>query len=145
MNSIYTRIRNYESVIAFLGCWPSFDDFEVISILLERIGYEGSVGPSLTIKFSAFCPDAAPNSPERRNCLLTLQFTEVENLKIEGFNHQNAINGFLISSQWSERLGREIISVKIVQGFGVGCTFDCGVIDVLSIKPIESNDQSLCI
>lgn len=144
MNSIYTRIRNYESVIAFLGCWPSFDDFEIISILLERIGYKGSVGPSLTIEFSAFCPDEAPNSSERRNCLLTLRFIEVENLKIEGFNHQNAINGFLISSQWSERLGRDVFSVKIVQGFGVGCTFDCAEIDVLSIKPAKSNNQSEC-
>lgn len=40
MDSSYTAIRNYEALVKFLGKWPSFDDFEVGSMLLKRSGGE---------------------------------------------------------------------------------------------------------
>jgi len=131
----YSRITNHERVVDLLGAWPSFDDFEVVSMLLERSGTDDLVGPTLTIQFFGFRQDVAPESPNRNNCLLTLRFAGVESLKLEGFNHQNAINGFVLSTKWSDRLRREVFNVELVQGFGVGCTFECDAIDVESVNP----------
>lgn len=145
MNFAYTRITNHESVTGLLGNWPSFDDFEVVSMLFERSRGGGDTEPSLTIRFSGFRPDVGPESPNRNNCLLTLRFAGVESIKLEGFNHQNAINGFVVSAKWSERLNREVFSVELIQGFGVGCTFDCDAIDVVSVTPVETNGKPSCV
>ncbi len=144
MNFDCTRITNHESVTRLLGGWPSFDDFEVVSMLLERSRSGDDTGPWLTIQFSGFRPDAEPESPSRNNCLLTLRFADVENLKLDGFNHQNAINGLVVSAKRSARLNREIFNVELVQGFGVGCTFECDAIDVVSVTPVETNGKPSC-
>jgi hypothetical protein len=135
MESCYTRITNYEMITRPLGGWPSFDDFEVVSMLLERSHDGEEPWPVLTAQFVGFRPDVGPESPDRNNCLLTLQFGGVEDVKLEGFNHQNAINGFEAVHKWSERLNREMFSVKIIQGFGVGATFKCSEIEVVSVNP----------
>jgi hypothetical protein len=137
MNSAHVRITNYQSVVNFLGGWPSFDDFEVVSILLERGEPDGSIEHSLTILFSAFRGDVPPGSPGRGNCLITLRFTGFENLKLEGFNHQNAINGLVVSSKWSGCLKREVFDVRVIRGFGVGAAFECDAIEVVSVTPIQ--------
>ena len=135
MNSDYTRIRNYELVTSSLGGWPSFDDFEIVSMLFER-SHDGEESlPVLTVQFFGFRPDVSPDSPDRNNCLLTIRFEGVENVKLDGFNHQNAINGFIVVCKWSELLKREVLDVKIVQGFGVGATFESDEIEVVSVKP----------
>ena len=136
MNSVHSRIKNFEMVTSFFGKWPSFDDFEVVSMMFERIPDEQtSPNPVLTIKFFAFCWDVVAESKNHKDCLLTLRFGGLENVKLDGFNHQNAINGFTVVAQWSERLNREVLSVELIQGFGVGSTFDCGEIEVVSLNP----------
>ena len=141
MNSVHSRIKNFEMVTSFFGKWPSFDDFEVVSMLLERIPDEATPPnpaltiPVLTIKFFAFRWDVVAESKKRKDCLLTLRFGGLENVKLVGLNHQNAINGFLVSAKWSEYLNREVFSVELIQGFGVGATFDCGEIEVVSLDP----------
>ena len=135
MKPAYTRITNYERVIEHFGAWPSFDDFEVVSMLLERTTTDNTIGPTLTIQFYGFRRDVAPGSPSYNDCLLTLHFAGVESLKLGGFNHQNAINGFVFSTKWSDRLRRELFTVELVQGFGVGCTFECDTINVVSVNP----------
>jgi hypothetical protein len=113
-------------VTAAFSEWPSFDDFEVVSFLLER-GEE-------------FCPVitallAGTDKGETSHWLLTIRFVGVDNLKMEGFNHQNAINGISISDKWSDLLNRTVFSVEIIKGFGLGASFECEQIKVLTIKP----------
>ncbi len=135
MDFSYTRITNHEAVTSFLGKWPSFDDFEVVSMLLERSHDGEEPCPTLTIQFFGFRSDVGRESTERNNCLLTLRFVGVENVKLEGFNHQNAVNGFVVEGSWSERLNRELLNVELIQGFGVGATFECEEIEVVSVNP----------
>jgi len=135
MNPNYSRIKNYETVISFLQGWPSFHDFEIVSMLFERSHDGEEPWPILTIQFFGFRLDVGPESPNRNNCLLTLQFGGLDNVKLEGFNHQNAINGLVVLSKWSERLNQEIFNVEIIQGFGAGVTFGCSEIEVLSVNP----------
>lgn len=104
-------------------------------MLFERSHDGEEPWPALTVQFYGFRPDVGPESPDRNNCLLTLRFGGVENVKLDGFNHQNAINGFTVVAKWSERLNREMFNVEIVQGFGVGATFACEEIEVVSMKP----------
>jgi hypothetical protein len=97
--------------------------------------YEPALHRGVTVQFFGFCPEVEPESPDRNNCLLTFRFGGVENVKLDGFNHQNAINGFTVVGKWSERLNREVFNVEIIQGFGVGSTFDCDEIEVVSVNP----------
>jgi hypothetical protein len=126
-------------VTGFLGMWPTFDDFEVVSMLLERSHDGEEPWPVFTVQFLGFRTDVAPEHPDRNTCLLTLRFGGVENVKLEGFNHQNAINGLTAVGKWSERLNQEVFNVEIIQGFGVGATFECGEIDVVSVSPAVPN------
>jgi len=135
MNSCYTRITNHELVTSLLGGWPSFDDFEVVSMLFERSHDGQEPWPVLTIRFFGFRHDVGPESPDRNNCLLTFRFGGLENVKLEEFNHQNAINGFIVIGKWSERLNREMFDVEIIRGFGTGATFQCCDIEVVSVNP----------
>jgi len=129
----YNRITNYEAVTSFLGKWPSFDDFEVVSILLERSHDGEEPWPTLTVRFLGLRSDFGPEDSDRKNYLLTLWFGGVDNLKLEGFNYQNAINGFTVAAKWSERLNQEVFNVEIIQGFGVGCAFECSEIKVMNV------------
>ena len=119
-------------------------------MLFERIPDEQTPpNPVLTIKFFAFRWDVVAESKNRKDCLLTLRFGGLENVKLGGFNHQNAINGFLVSAKWSQHLNREVFSVELIQGFGVGTTFECGEIEVVSLDPssphrLLSSDNNHC-
>lgn len=104
-------------------------------MLLERSHDGEESWPVLTVQFFGFRPDVEPERPGRNNCLLTFRFGGVENVKLDGFNHQNAINGFTVVGNWSERLNREVFNVEIIQGFGVGSTFECEEIEVVSVNP----------
>ena len=73
MNSCYTRIANYQKVTSLLGKWPSFDDFEIVSMQFER-SQDGEAWPTLTIQFFGFRTDVNPDDPNRNNCLITIRF-----------------------------------------------------------------------
>ncbi len=135
MKANYSQIKNHEKIVDFLQGWPSFDDFEIVSMLFERSHDGEEPWPALTIQFFGFRTDVGPENPNRKNCLLTLQFGGLGSVKLEDFNHQNAINGLVVVSEWSGNLKRQIFDVKIIQGFGAGVTFKCCEIEVLSVTP----------
>jgi len=137
MKSDYSRIKNYEKITDLFQGWPSFHDFEILSMLFERVPDGEFSWSRLTIQFFGFNSKVGQESPNRDNRLLTLQFGGLESVKLEGFNHQNAINGLAISSKWSECLKRQIFDVEIVRGFGAGVTFECSEIEVLSVNPTD--------
>lgn len=135
MDSSYTAIRNYEALVKFLGKWPSFDDFEVDSMFLKRSDDDEELWPTLTIKFLGFRHDVPLESPDRSNCFIVLRFGGLENMTLNGFNHQNAINGLVVKANWSERRKRDLFTVDLIQGFGVGTKFECSEIDLVSVTP----------
>jgi hypothetical protein len=82
MDSSYTAIRNYEALVEFLGKWPSFDDFEVVSMLLKRSDDGEELWPTLTAEFLGFRRDVSVESPYRNNCLIVLRFGGLENMTL---------------------------------------------------------------
>jgi hypothetical protein len=81
-----------ELLIQHLGYWPTFEDFEVLSITLERALVSATV-QDLRATFLVFNLHQAPDDPERRQGTAEFLFEGVGDLQIEGFNHQNPIVG----------------------------------------------------
>lgn len=131
----YNFIVNHERVTHSFGHWPSFHDSEVVSIRLDRDQGRDLTGPMVTMVFFLFRLEVAEEDPRRNKTLTTLQFRDVENLKLSDFNHQNAINGIALSRYFCERLKCEVFGVKIAPGFGLESSFQCREIEVLSVEP----------
>ena len=136
MKPCHTKIANYEHVVTFFGRWPSFHDYEVVSMYLER-SWDGEAWPTLTIEFFCFNFAVGTEDPNRQDCLVTIRFGGLLNVKFDGFNHQNAINGLIMTDTWSENLNRQMFDIQIVQGFGLGAHFECEEIEVLSVVPCD--------
>jgi hypothetical protein len=90
---ILAKIQGRETLISHLGYWPTFEDFEVISIALERAPWANTARHDLRATFSAFDINKGPTDSERKQALVEIQFEEILELHIEGFNHQNPITG----------------------------------------------------
>ncbi|MGA2029981.1 MAG: Imm50 family immunity protein [Verrucomicrobiota bacterium] len=93
---ILTKIRGNELVISHFGFWPTFEDFEVFLITLERAPWPNTINRDLRVIFSGFDINKKHTDPERKQALVEIQFEEIADLKIDGFNHQNPIMGLSI-------------------------------------------------
>ena len=93
---ILAKIRGHELLVSHIGYWPTFDDFEVISINLERAPSDDTTRRDLRAIFSAFDINKKQIDPERKQALVEIQFEEISDLKIDGFNYQNPIAGLSI-------------------------------------------------
>jgi hypothetical protein len=108
-------------------------------MLLKRSENGEELWPILIIEFLGFRRDVPMESPDRGNCLIILRFGGIENMTLNGFNHQNAINGLVVKAHWSERRKRDLFTVDLIQGFGVGTKFECTEIDLVSVTPTTPN------
>ena len=95
-----------QKLTSIFGEWPSFHDAEVTDVHLWRGDVkagdwdDSNVFPVLTIEvriLEATQPGAVGDSG--RDVLAKLRFHDVDDLKIEGFNHQNAILGISIAAR----------------------------------------------
>jgi Immunity protein 50 len=104
MSEIATRIVGGEKLTNIFGRWPSFYDPEVHELHFERghIDTDAQVYefPRLTVKLHLWL---LTNEVDQKgyyvltnHTLLTMRFYDVDNVKMEGFNHQNAILGLEI-------------------------------------------------
>jgi len=130
----YTQIKGHENVIAVFSSWPSFDDFEVISVFLERDRNIMGAEPRLIVELQASEGDPTSNDPVRASILLKFRFLDPANLKLTGFNHQNALNGIQFDTFWSETLKQERLLVKFLPGFGLSLEFECASVEVVSVS-----------
>lgn len=89
MNDI--TIGNQALVIEHFGYWPSFHDAEVASVHLRR----GELGywPTISLWINVFGPARVLQTVAKAHSLwqLELEFTEVTDNELSGFNHQNVI------------------------------------------------------
>jgi hypothetical protein len=95
-----------ELLIRHLGHWPSFHDFEVILLTLER-AVVAAVTHDLRATFFVFGINKSPDDPERKQGTAEILFESIEALHIDGFNHQNPIMG--VSILPSEPLGFKVV------------------------------------
>jgi hypothetical protein len=117
-----------------LGGWPTFHDFEVLSLHLER-----AIVPA-----AACDPSKSSSDPGRRQGSAGFLFENVGGLRVDGFNHQNPILGLSIvrSEEDENRLQ--------VDWGGTGMrhevSFTCGriaVLRVIDLNPFRSASPRL--
>lgn len=94
-----------EKLTNIFGRWPSFHDAEVIELNFWRGDVEPDknryIFPVLTVKVHLW--EMASHTDDKgffllgHHTLATLRFHHVDNFKMEGFNHQNAIFGLSIT------------------------------------------------
>ena len=89
---VLASISGHELLSQHLGHWPTFHDFEVLSLVLER-AVVSAVACDLRVTFLVFDLSKAPGDPERKQTSAEFLFESIDSLHIDGFNHQNPIMG----------------------------------------------------
>jgi hypothetical protein len=137
MASIESLIAGSEKLTRIYGGWPSFHDAEVIELHHWRGQMkpgdwdDSNIMPMLTAKIHIFI-----ESPTSRHTLATLRFEDVDDYRMEGFNHQNAI--LLLSITVQDRgqfeSGESLppyLVVTFQPAFGMSASFRCFRIEVV--------------
>lgn len=136
-------IRGSEILINYFGSWPEFHDFEVITITLERAPWLTAATSDLRAVFYGFDVSKSPEDPERKQSLIEMLFQGVDQLRIDGFNHQNPIIGISIQTlpdqsnfgRWSVNWGGTGIHHEV--------SFLCQEISVIRITPLNPFNISI--
>jgi len=144
MNSI-EQINGAEKLTAVFGCWPTFHDAEVVWIRLDRGGTDLGPSPTLEALVHAFemtdQVDAAGFYLLRNHVLAHLRFSSVGALKLDDFNQQNVLWGLTISNLDSS--GAEaVFQVEFEPSWGVGVTFQCKAIAVVSVQLCDKEGKA---
>lgn len=73
------------------------------------------------------------------HALVTLQFLGLEELKLQGFNHQNVIFGLAIHATANGDSGDVKFHVEFDPSFGIDAVFDCSAIEVVDASPLTES------
>lgn len=139
MSEIASLILGSEKLTSIFGRWPSFHDAEVHEIGFHRGHIDTDAKlyqfPQLTIKLHLWLltNDVDPKGyyVATKHTLVTMRFSDVDNFKMEGFNHQNAIFGLVIEQKTREGGPTPYFTVDFEPSFGMDATFTCLRIEVL--------------
>jgi hypothetical protein len=139
---VVALISGRELLIEQLGKWPTFHDFEVLSIVLERAVVSAATN-DLRATFLVFDLQKAPSDPERRQGTAEFLFESIGALHIDGFNQQNPIIGLSITS--SEPFGKQHrFHVEWGRtGMTHDVSFDCARIAVLRVVDLNPFRKAL--
>jgi hypothetical protein len=134
MSTPVERITNSGAIVSVFGHWPSFHDAEVLGLEIAR-RFNEPPGPSLVVQIHVF---SMTNEVDDRgyfvcknHSTVALKFGGIDELELDGFNHQNALSGLVIASSGSEGL----FDVHFDPAYGMESRFKCRTIEVLSVIP----------
>jgi hypothetical protein len=140
-------IAGAQQLMAVFGYWPSFHDAEVLSIKLDRMAIDESDGPILEATVHVFEMTSEVDSTGhyvlRHHVLAHLRFDDVVELTLEGFNHQNALFGLGIKDIRERQLERIRWEVSFDPSWGVGASFQCYGVEVVSVTPCDKDGKPL--
>jgi hypothetical protein len=146
MSEIAPLIIGSGKLTPIFGQWPSFHDAEVHELHFERghIDTEESVYefPRLTIKLHLWLMtndvDQKGHYVSTKHTLTTIKFYDVDDFKMEGFNHQNAIFGLGIEQKTRDEGPSPYFAVDFEPSFGIGATFTCSRIEIADVVPCNA-------
>lgn len=134
MKTPIDRIENSEAVTSLFGYWPSFHDAEVLQISISRFSAHGG-GPSLSADIHVFEMTNQVNSDGYYIChkhsVVTLLFQGLDELTLDGFNHQNALSELSIAE--AEPGG--VLRVNFDSAYGLESELTCRAVKVVSVVP----------
>lgn len=133
-------IAGAEHLVAVFGYWPSFHDAEVLWLRCDRRAHgHGCYGPTLEALVHAFEMtnevDADGCYVLRHHVLVHLRFLDVVELRLDGFNYQNALMGLTITDLRDRQMERVRWGAHFDSAFGVNASFQCYGVEVVSVVP----------
>lgn len=134
---ILASITGRDLLIHHLGHWPTFHDFEVLSITVER-PLVITAAKDLRATFLIFDLNKSPDSPERKQGTAEILFQDIDDLIIEGFNHQNPIMGLSITQATPPKTGFQVTWTGT--GPKNDASFTCShitIIRVIDLNPFQ--------
>jgi hypothetical protein len=130
MNRLETsviNVREADKLVSVFGEWPSFHDAEVLRCEMERDG------PSIVLHVFVFRTnhetDAKGYFKRTHMCLVVLRFCGVDDVVLEGFNHQNVVAAINFEKQGSSRL---VVNIEPLHG--IGGKFSCKFAEVVQVS-----------
>jgi Immunity protein 50 len=140
------NINGAEQLVAIFGYWPSFHDAEMLWLTLDRQSRgEGCYGPTLDALVHAFEMTSEVDRDGyyvlRNHVLVHLRFSEVVELQIAGFNHQNALMGLALTDVSDRQMERVKWEVRFDSAFGVDASFQCYNLEVVSVVPCDKTGK----
>lgn len=125
-------IGNAILVTDIFGFWPSFHDGEILSLTLNR---KGPDSPVLNLSLHHWQLTSEVDSKGcyvlKNSTLTTFRFSKIEDLKLDGFNHQNV----LLDLEIVRDPGSGRYSVGLPSSFGCEGSFTCDSVLVISAVP----------
>jgi hypothetical protein len=146
MSEIAPLIAGREKLTSIFGRWPSFHDAEVHELRFQRghIDTDAQVYefPCLTVKLHHWLMtneiDQKGYYVSTKHTLTTVKFFDVDNFKMEGFNHQNAIFGLEIDQKTREEGPTPYFTVDFEPSFGIDATFTALRIEIVEAVPCDA-------
>ena len=136
--NIEDKIEDSQLLTDIFGRFPSFHDAEVMSVKLER--KEKRRLPTLELTIHVFEMTAVVVNGSyvlKNHTLVTFLFEEIDGLTLEGFNHQNTLQGLQITDISNRQLESLKFEVSIDGNFGLEGEFACKTIKILTASPFE--------
>jgi hypothetical protein len=139
VENIEALIGDSKKLTDIFGYWPSFHDAEVIELHFWRGDVEPDVGRYVfpVLKVDLFVWELT-NDLNRQGYLVllhhtltTLRFHDVNEFRMEGFNHQNAILGLSIIREERSQGPSPVFAVHFDPAHGMGASFICSRVEVV--------------
>ena len=153
MENVESLIAGSEKLTKIFGHWPSFHDAEVLELHFDRGDIRTEEGiykfPVLTLKIHLWELTKEVDSKGflvlRHHTVTTLNFCDVSDFQMEGFNHQNAVLELCINSQQRSEGPSPYFAVELEPAFGMGASFKCLQIEVIDAVPCAENGKVLSV
>jgi hypothetical protein len=79
----------------------------------------------------------------RDHALATMKFHDVDRLRMEGFNHQNAIFGLSIDRRERDERPSPYFAVELEPAFGLSASFTCLQIEIVTANRCDDRGRVL--
>ena len=150
MSDIASLIAGSEKLSSIFGRWPSFHDAEVLELQIQRghIDTDAKIYefPLLTVKIHLWLMtndvDQKGYYVSTKHTLVTMRFYDVDNFKMEGFNHQNAIFGLRIEQKTRDEGPTPYFAVDFEPSFGIDATLTCLRIEIAEAVPCDDEGST---
>ncbi|HEY1269372.1 MAG TPA: Imm50 family immunity protein [Candidatus Binatia bacterium] len=134
MKHDYAAIEGIEKLEAVYGDALCFHDSEVVRVELIR-GRSNEGEASLVLSIHLFAVEGVDHGVYRfgRHNVATFQFDTIQEVQLEGFNHQNMLMDLSVAVLTPPQNGARY-KVSLESGYGLGGTFNCYRIKLISVS-----------
>jgi len=149
---ITALVKNHKKLTTYFGEWPSFHDAEITDLHFWRGRLkpgdwdDENVMPVLTLKVLILnaTQSSWPENQNRADSLATIRFHEVNDVRLENFNHGNQIIdlNLTIEERGTFMDGTRLppyIVINFVSGFGLSLSFRCFEIEIIDAVPVDGS------